>query len=271
MQEIQSTDIAMAGMVKRLEKNPDDLYAQIQLGSLQSRRDNASFALSDLMERNSDASAAIGRDLSRGKAELSSLGVDLETGLPKSGTPLAEGRLWSLKTSKALGSDELPAVTDNYQRAAEAYREAEGYASKGKFEMARDSIDQAKAYMSAANQAKRDLAKGGTPGLYGQENNDGTFTKDWSGFAAWASVIAPIIALGIQSALTVSQNNAMRDFTKEENEKDRQQRMDEINAQGNFRLQEASIAAEASTASATKPTINQASSSVSLGGAFSAS
>ena len=176
---------------------------------------------------------------------------------------VASGTLWDSPGAAQLSGTDL-APFEDMVKSAEKYRtRANDLIRENKFAEASAALARAESIMDQYKSSRREFGKTvAKQGLFRKTYYDGTSDTDATQFLAWASVLSPLLTLGVTSAITISNNREQREFAEEENEKDRQQRLDEIRLRGDYELQAAGISAEASS----KPAI--AATSGSLGGNF---
>ena len=248
--------------LETLKAKPGVSEASLRLA--QTKYDDALRAGTALVTNKNKAIEAAASKVASGRIELRTSWGLADDGTLDETSRLATGKLWGdgAHTGTISGSD-LEQLQNFAKRAHELYTEADSLASAGDAEAATVAASEARAYTDQLVAMKRDLGqRESEKGLFGYYRNDGTRVRDASEFMAWAQIISPLLALGVTTAVTVSENRSQRQWTEEENEKERQQRLDEIKLTGDYRLAAAGIESSASA----KPAINATSGT--LGGSF---
>ena len=142
------------------------------------------------------------------------------------------------------------------------YSEARGY-----LQSAQSALDAA---VTAKNMAGRIEHRTGFMGMM-VESADGVTTQrhfDWESLAALSTIVLPILSTVYTTQMTLKSNKMQMDWQQKENDKDRQNALDQLRLQGQYQIEAAQIAADAEVASSSHPSVG-ASSVPSLGGSFS--
>ena len=176
---------------------------------------------------------------------------------------IAEGTLWKGTASGyVLSVDEQTRLSEALNAYTVRYNAAKRAYSENDFETANLAANSAASLLREYKQIKSEIggerARGSWFGYY---TKDGRRISDGTAFAAWAGVLVPLITTGITAAITISENKAQRDWLEEENEKEREARLEGYRIQGGYSV----AAAGAASGGGSKPV---RASSGTLGGSF---
>lgn len=164
--------------------------------------------------------------------------------------------------NRSLGQYDYFMKMADQEASAGRYTEAQGYLSNAL--QARDAA------VASKNLSGRIEERSGFMGLM-IESRDGTTTPrhfDWQSLAALSAIVLPIASTIYSTEMQRQSAKMQLDWQAEENEKDRQNALDQLRISGQYQIEAAQIAAGAAEDAKSHPAVG-ASSVPSLGGSFS--